>query len=55
MIRCSRCGCETPRLTVKQTRCPMCQRAVDNLIALDERRKVVRFPARDLTPWERAA
>ena len=48
-MKCARCGIETPRLTVKQTRCPRCEAEVAALIAADNARRMARFPARDLT------
>lgn len=36
---CSRCGIETPRLTLSQTRCPDCQRQVDDTIRRDTARR----------------
>jgi predicted DCC family thiol-disulfide oxidoreductase YuxK len=39
MIRCSRCGCDTPRLTVDQTRCPQCAREVARIVELDAKRR----------------
>ena len=48
-MNCQRCGIQTPRLTLSQTRCPDCQREVDRLIEQDARRKVARFGfAKDL-------
>lgn len=44
MIRCLRCGIETPRLTVKQIHCPPCEAAVAAIIAADTARRQPRFP-----------
>jgi hypothetical protein len=49
MMRCSRCGLETPRLTVDQRHCPRCRGEVDRLIAADARRREPRFRAKDMT------
>ena len=50
MIRCARCATETPRLTLAQTRCPDCQRAVDEVIRKDTERRRPRWDrAKDLT------
>lgn len=49
---CRRCGIQTPRLTLSQTRCPDCQRQVDAIIEADERRRAPRFVAKDLTAWQ---
>lgn len=38
-MKCARCGAETPRLTLAQTRDPKCQREVEALIAMDDRRR----------------
>jgi predicted DCC family thiol-disulfide oxidoreductase YuxK len=45
---CSRCGEETPRLTVAQRHCPRCAREVAALIECDTRRRG-RFAPKDLT------
>ena len=44
MMKCARCGIETPRLTVKQTRCPRCEAEVAAIIAADTARRQPRFP-----------
>jgi DNA-directed RNA polymerase subunit RPC12/RpoP len=50
MMRCLRCGDETPRLTPHQIHCLRCAREVAALIAADERRRTPRFGrAKDLT------
>lgn len=48
-MKCSRCGIDTPRLTLDQTRCPMCQRQVEALVAQDAARRAPRFHAKDFT------
>ena len=50
-MTCHRCGEHTPRLTIRQTRCPRCQREVEQLVAKSSRPR--RFPAMDLTGWIR--
>ena len=51
MIRCSRCGIQTPRYVPGQRYCPPCERQVAELIHQDARRRAARFPAKDTTPW----
>lgn len=43
MIRCRRCGVETPRLSVHQEHCPRCAAEVAAIIASDQRRRTPRF------------
>ncbi len=47
--KCSRCGAEFQVLRVDQRRCGQSDRDVARLIVLDNNRRVVRFPARDMT------
>jgi hypothetical protein len=50
MMRCTRCGIETPRLTVAQRHCPQCAREVEQLLRADYERRRPRFArAKDLT------
>jgi hypothetical protein len=52
MMTCRRCGDRIPRLTIDQIHCIRCAGEVANIISLDARRKVVRFPfAKDLRPF----
>ena len=52
MFTCRRCGDRVPRVTVDQTHCIRCAGEVANIISLDARRKVVRFPfAKELRPF----
>ena len=46
---CPRCGQSLPVLEVQQTRCVRCTSEVTQIIAADARRRLPRFPARDLT------
>lgn len=52
-MTCKTCGIDTPRLTIRQTRCPDCERKVQRLLA--SYRRPHRLPAVDLTGWLRAA
>jgi len=49
MIRCLRCGDETPRRSADQIHCPRCAIEVATLIAADTRRRTPRYPASDRT------
>lgn len=56
MIRCARCGMDTPRCTVDQRHCPQCAREVANIVSLDARRRAPRFSVgKDLTGPRSAA
>jgi hypothetical protein len=48
-VICSRCGQDTPRLTLTQRHCPPCKAQVKALIAADEKRRTPRWPVKDLT------
>lgn len=49
-MTCTRCACQTPRLTLSQRHCPLCRREVERLMAADAKRHIVRFQRiRDFT------
>lgn len=44
-MNCKRCGQQTPRFTLTQRYCPVCEREVAGIVERDARRRAPRFSA----------